>query len=76
LGRYVQIATEFFPSGDGETTPYLEELRLIYRPMEPPPPPVQLAAFARDGAVELTWRPVADSNLGGYLVYYGTSKEE
>jgi len=76
LGRYVQAAVEFFPSGDGEGTPYLEELRLIYRPMEPPPPPTQLMAFARDGAVELSWRPVTNNNLGGYFVYYGTSSEE
>jgi hypothetical protein len=75
LGRYVQIAVDFFPSGDRETTPYLEELRLIYRPVDPIPPPSYLVALAKDGAVELSWRAVTDINLGGYLVYYGTSSE-
>ena len=75
-GRYVKIAVEFFPSGNGETTPYLEEVRLIYRNIEVPPPPGYLTAIARDGAVELSWRGAAHSNLGGYLVYFGTSAGE
>jgi hypothetical protein len=74
-GRYVQIAVEFFPSADGETTPYLEELNLVYRTTEAPPPPSLVTAQARDGAVELSWRQVANNNLGGYLVYIGTSQE-
>jgi hypothetical protein len=74
-GRYVQIAVEFFPSADGETTPYLEELNIVYRTTEALPPPSLVTAQARDGAVELSWRQVADSNLGGYLVYIGTSQQ-
>ena len=76
MGRYVQIAVDFFPSMDGEITPYLEELHLIYRRAEPLPPPSQFSVFARDGAVEIIWRPVMDINLGGYFVYFGTSSEE
>ena len=75
-GRYVQLAVEFYPSGDGETSPYLEELRLVYRGDEPLHPPGLVTALARDGAVELSWKGVQDSNLGGYLVYYGSSREE
>ena len=74
-GRYAQLAVEFFPSGDGETTPYLEEIKLVYRNIEPPPPPAMIFAAAADGAVELSWRSVANTNLGGYLVYFGTSSE-
>ena len=74
-GRYAQLAVEFFPSGDGETTPYLEEIKLVYRNIEPPPPPAMVFAAAEDGAVELSWRAVANLNLGGYLVYFGTSSE-
>jgi hypothetical protein len=75
-GRYVQLAADFYPSGDGETSPYLEELRIVYRPDEPPRPPVSITALARDGAVELSWKPGPDRDTAGYLVYYGTSRGE
>ncbi|MDR2485322.1 MAG: fibronectin type III domain-containing protein [Treponema sp.] len=75
-GRYVQIAALFYPSGDGETTPYLDEIRIIYRPDEPPRPPSLIAAIAGDGAVDLSWRSSSDRDVAGYLVYYGTSPEE
>ncbi|MDR0730723.1 MAG: LamG domain-containing protein [Treponema sp.] len=74
-GRYVQVAAVFYPSADGETSPYLEELRVVYRPDEPPRPPARLNAVARDGAVELSWRQ-SITGLDGYLVYYGTAPGE
>lgn len=72
-GRYVQIAAAFYPSGDCETTPYLEEIRLVYDSNDPPWPPSLVTARALDGAVELSWRPSPDEDAAGYLVYYGTS---
>jgi hypothetical protein len=75
-GRYIQVAAAFYPSGDGETTPYLDELRISYRTAEPPLPPTQLSAIARDGAVELSWRASPGRDVGGYLIYYGTSSGE
>lgn len=75
-GRFVQLAAEFYPSGDGETTPYLEELRIAYAANEPPHPPAMVTAIARDGAVDLSWRPSPSRNVEGYLVYYGTSRGE
>jgi hypothetical protein len=75
-GRYVQIAADLYPSEDGETSPYLEELRILYQPREPPRPPTQVTALARDGAVELSWRGPAGERPDGYLVYYGTARGE
>jgi hypothetical protein len=72
-GRYAQIAADLYPSADGETSPYLEELRILYQPREAPRPPTQVAAAARDGAVELNWRNPAGERPDGYLVYYGTA---
>jgi hypothetical protein len=71
-GRFVQLAAEFYPSGNGEATPYLEELRLTYAADEPPHPPTTVSVIARDGAVDLSWRPSPDRDTRGYLVYYGT----
>ncbi|MDR2500202.1 MAG: hypothetical protein LBD37_03860 [Treponema sp.] len=75
-GRYVQVAAEFYPSGDGEMTPYLDELRIIYIPDDPPAPPALLTAAARDGGVELSWKSSSGKDTAGYLVYYGTAKGE
>jgi hypothetical protein len=72
-GRYVQLAVDFYPSADGEASPYLEELRVTYMPDEPPLPPARLTAVAMDGAVQLQWRSSPDANTMGYLVYYGSS---
>ncbi|MDR1909080.1 MAG: fibronectin type III domain-containing protein [Spirochaetaceae bacterium] len=75
-GRYVQIRAEFYPSGDGENTPYLDEISLTWLANEAPRPPARLAATALDGAVELSWSPGADTDVEGYLVYYGTGSGE
>jgi hypothetical protein len=72
-GRYVQIAADFYPSGDCSTSPYLEELRIVYNRNDPPYPPSLVTARALDGAVELSWRPSPDEHVRGYLIYYGTS---
>jgi hypothetical protein len=74
-GRYVQAAAVLYPSGDGEISPYLEEIRLLYQPNLPPRPPSQLMAAASDGTVTLSWKSSPDG-AAGYLVYYGTAKGE
>ena len=75
-GRYVQIAADFYPSSDGEASPYLDELRVIYLPGEPPLPPRNLTAVASDGAVTLRWRYSPDAYTEGYLVYYSAVRGE
>ncbi|MCL2472672.1 MAG: hypothetical protein FWF26_03245 [Treponema sp.] len=75
-GRFVQVAVDFYPSGDCETSPYLSQLNLVYKAADPPLPPPQLMAVAKDGAVELSWKTSPSRDIGGYLVYYGTSKGE
>jgi hypothetical protein len=74
--RYIRIAADFYPAGDGETSPYLDELRVLYLAEEPPDPPIRLSARALDGAVELSWQENRDQNLGGYLIYYGEAGGE
>jgi hypothetical protein len=75
-GRYVQLAAAFYPSGDGEAAPYLDEIRVVYRRDDPPRPPSMVAAFAQDGGVDLSWRASPDTDLSGYLVYFGAASGE
>jgi hypothetical protein len=75
-GRYVQLAADFYPGWNGETSPYLSELRVVYMPAEAPFPPTRVVATARDGAVELSWRASSSRDVKGYLVFYGTASGE
>ncbi|MDR2943436.1 MAG: fibronectin type III domain-containing protein [Treponema sp.] len=75
-GRYVQIAVDFYPSADGETTPYLDEVRIVYQPNEPPLPPSNFTAVAVDGGVLLRWKQSPVASTDGYLVYYSSVRGE
>ena len=75
-GRYMQLGVDFYPGENGETSPYLSELRVIYNAAEPPPPPSQVLAVAKNGAVELSWNSSPSKSVGGYLVYFGTARGE
>jgi hypothetical protein len=75
-GRYVQLAAVFYPSGDGEAAPYLDEIRLAWLRNDPPAPPSMVIARARDGAADISWRIGADADTNGYLVYFGTASGE
>jgi hypothetical protein len=70
-GRYVQIAVQFYPSGDREASPYLDEISIVYKPDEPPLPPTMVTATAKDGAVILAWKNSPDIDILGYFIYYG-----
>ena len=73
VGRYAQIAVDFYPSAGGDTSPFLEEVGLVFLRDEPPMPPSRLVAVAMDGAVHLTWRHSPNPSAQGYLVFYGTA---
>ncbi|MDR2028000.1 MAG: hypothetical protein LBP93_00530 [Treponema sp.] len=75
-GRFVQFAAVFYPSGDGETSPYLDEIRIQYQPDTLPLPPSAITAVAGDGGVDLSWKASPDGDVSGYLVYYGVSGGE
>jgi hypothetical protein len=75
-GRYVQIAVDFYPSADGEASPYLEQLRIVYQAGEPPLPPKNFTAAAVDSGVLLRWRHSPSTDTVGYLVYYSSVRGE
>jgi hypothetical protein len=78
-GRYVEIACEFAPGKGMKTSPYLEEMNVLYATPPKAPAPRGLAASSGDGTVTITWKPSAwldtASNTrlaaSGYLLYYG-----
>ncbi|MCX7025106.1 MAG: fibronectin type III domain-containing protein [Spirochaetes bacterium] len=70
-GRYVQLRIELFPDGSGSSGPAFSGLTVRYVPDLAPPPPASVVAAASDGSVALAWSRVNESDLGGYLVYYG-----
>ena len=74
-GRYVQVAADFYPSSDGESSPYLEQLNIVFLPGESPLPPRNVTAAAFDGGVHLRWRHSPNTN-SGYFVYYSTVRGE
>ena len=75
-GRYVQLAVDFYPSADGETSPYLDEVRITYLQGEPPLPPANITAVAVDGGVLLRWKQSPNIDTAGYLVYYSAVRGE
>lgn len=70
-GFYFQVAADFFPDGNGDESPSITEISLIYTEFEPPLPPYQVFASAGNGEVTLNWTYSVDSSAQGYLVFYG-----
>lgn len=70
-GRYVQVMMELFPEGTGVETPSISELQIHYEPDLPPLPTSLVSPTPGDRRIDLSWRPVVDNDVAGYLVYYG-----
>jgi hypothetical protein len=75
-GKWLQIMVNMYPGGGQESSPYIEEIKITYMEDSAPPPPAMIHALARDGSVDLSWNKSSDADVGGYLVYYGTSRAE
>ncbi|MBI9107107.1 MAG: hypothetical protein JEZ04_10210 [Spirochaetales bacterium] len=72
-GRYLQIMAELFPDGTGKNTPGLIGLNISFNKNLPPLPPSFITGAAGNESAVIRWKPVNDSDIGGYRVYYGDS---
>jgi hypothetical protein len=70
--RWIRLRFEMFPDGTGSLTPSVSSLAVVYEPDLPPLPPARLAARGSDGVIRLEWEAVADEDVAGYRVFYGT----
>jgi hypothetical protein len=71
-GRFLSILIRLYPDGSGKHSPAVSNISIDYQPDLPPPPPAQVTALASNNKVELNWKRVGESDVQGYLVYFGT----
>lgn len=72
VGRFFQIRAELLPDPGRADSPELRRIDVTYRPDPPPHPPAGVVAVPGDGEITLSWSPVLQEDIRGYLVYYGT----
>lgn len=70
-GRFVQVRAELYPGFGGEVSPVLSSITVQYDADELPSAPSAVVATPGDGSIMLEWLPVPESDVRGYLVYYG-----
>lgn len=70
-GRFLQLMAKLFTDGYGEHTPAVSEIVFEYESDFPPTVPGEVRAIPGDKKITISWKPVADTDAAGYLVYYG-----
>lgn len=75
-GRFFQIAFDIYPDAGGLKSPMIHSFSLEYEKDTMPLPPAKIIARAYDSSVELSWVPSIDSDVKGYLIYFGSRKGE
>lgn len=75
-GRYLELKFQLYPDGSGSHSPKISSATVRYRPNLPPPSPTGLTATPGNGKIEVSWNPIQQTDLEGYIVYYGTSSGE
>jgi hypothetical protein len=71
FGRYVQVRMNLYPDGKGEQSPVVSSFSFNYEPDLPPAPSARISVTPGDGSISVSWTPAAESDVRGYMVYYG-----
>lgn len=72
-GRYLQLRMELYPDAAGERSPAVSEIRIRHEQDRAPSPPSAARAAPGDNRIAISWTPVSESDIEGYVVYYGLS---
>lgn len=72
-GRYLQLRMELFPDASGELSPTVSTIRARFEPDLPPSPPAAARAKAGNGSIAVSWSPLTEADIAGYVVYYGSA---
>lgn len=70
-GRYLQLRLMLYPDAGGEQSPSVGPIKIRYQPDLPPSPPSVARATGGDGRITVRWSSVSESDVRGYVVYYG-----
>ncbi len=71
-GRFFEIRLQLYADGEGTFSPKIHTIKAFYDRNLPPLAPVYLTAQPGDRSITLTWDDIGESDIEGYLVYYGT----
>lgn len=72
-GRYLQLRMDLYPDASGELSPTVSTIRARFEPDLPPSPPAMARAKAGDGSIAVSWSPLTEADIAGYVVYYGSA---
>jgi len=72
-GRYIQVRAELYPDAAGERSPAVSGIRIRHESDRAPSPPSAARAAPENNRVAVSWTPVSESDIEGYVVYYGLS---
>ena len=75
-GRFFQIACNIYSDSEGLKSPIIHSFSLEYEKDNLPLPPAKIIARAGDSSVYLSWPPSIDTDVKGYLIYFGNKKGE
>ncbi len=75
-GRYFQISGGLYPDSSRQETPVLTWISLNFERENAPWPPLNVRGYEGNKTVKLSWNAPADSDIKGYLVYYGEGSGE
>jgi len=74
-GRYLRVKMDIQTDGEEIKTPSVSKINIIYEKNLQPLAPLYLHKKGKDSSVTLTWPQMSESDIKGYLIYYGTEKE-
>lgn len=70
-GRYLLLAALLYPDVGEEISPVLSSMKVVYEEHLPPIPPLNLRASLKEDGIQLNWDFSENSNIAGFLIYYG-----